>query len=89
MNQAEIHTTNTSPAEEEIRVERFLGHLFSYMYLHGCACLCAQRKKKTIFTLQQKLVLRRRGKSSLKLQQPGKNSSGSTNDVHRSGINRS
>lgn len=28
MNQVEVHTTNTSPAEAKIRVERFLGHLF-------------------------------------------------------------
>lgn len=89
MNQAEVHTTNTSPAEAEIRVERFLGHLFLYMYLHGCAYLCAQRKKKRKVTLQQKLVLRKRGNSSFKLQQPCKNCSGSTNDVHRSDINRS
>lgn len=46
MNQAEIHTINTSPAEAEIRVKRFLGHLFLQMYLHGCACLCEQRKKE-------------------------------------------
>lgn len=89
MNQVEVHTTTTSPTEAKIRVERFLGHLFLHMYLHGCACLCAQRKKKRKVTLQQKLVLRRCGKSSLKLQQPCKNCSGSTNYVHRSHINRS
>lgn len=88
-NQAGVHITNTSPAEAEIRVERFLGHLFLYVYLHECACLCAQWKKKRKVTLQQKLVLRKCGKSSFKLQQPCKNCSGSTNDVHRSDINRS
>lgn len=90
MNQVEVHTTNTSPAEAKIRVERFFGSsIFIDVLAWVCMSLCTEKEKEKGYIAAEACSEETCGKSSLKLQQPCKNCSGSTNYDHRSDINRS